>query len=135
MSPIQTGGRLKPKTQTLDEAWAELTRLHPELAALPDPDRRPPNEESLDELQERGDQFPETLGDWWAHANGTDRTLAWTDNLPEPKRTICLLFLRGFTETEVVEMLKWQGTYRTRQNVTLVFHRFKRKLLINNTVK
>ena len=121
--------------KNLDSTWAELVRQHPDLAQLPDPDRRPPNEESLDGLIERGEQFDGNLQDWWAQAkpdNPLDRFIETIGR--EPNKTIFVLFLRGFSEREIVSMLEWQNTYRSCQSVHGVIARLKRKFIKNNNV-
>lgn len=123
----------------LEAAYDRLLREHPDLAQDPlfrrDPDARPPNEESLDELTERGEQFDGNLQDWWAHAD-PDNPLhkwltAWIDTLNEPNKTIFVLFLRRWSEREIVLMLKWQGVCRNRDNVHDVIKRFRTKLKKN----
>ena len=127
MSPIQTGGQLKPKIQTLDEAWAELTRLHPELAALPDPDRRPPNEESLDELLEQGQQF--TPVDWHELQARGELLTAAVKYLEEPDATILTLWVNGCTLYEIGKVVNRDYTTVSRRlkNMSKRFLRLQAK--------
>jgi hypothetical protein len=116
-------------TKNLESAWQALLREHPDLANLPDPDRRPPNEESLDALAEQGCQFDANEVDFWAHAEANPNLDKWIDNLDEPDKTIFVLYRRDFSFQTISDMLKWQGVWRSKQGIHSKIQTLKRKLL------
>lgn len=77
----------------LESAWQALLRDHPDLARLPDPDRKPPNEESLDELLEQGQQFEPV--DWRELQARGELLSAAVKYLEEPDATILTLWVNG----------------------------------------
>ena len=108
--------------KNLDSTWAELVRQHPDLAQLPDPDRRPPNECSLDALIERGEQFepPDWAGmqsqllDNLVRREARELLRAWAEKLEEPDKTIWILHDCGQTQEQIGKVIN-----RTKMAVCL----------------
>ena len=108
----------------LEAAWATLLQRHPELGNLPDQsDRKPPNEESLDQLLEQGQPDPpppssdefKAFVEWVAETRG---------RLDEPDRTIFNLLLQGLTHQQIGDKIN-----RTRVCVT---GRFRKIMALAN---